>query len=128
MVTRQYGEPVDRSKRAPTGNHRESSVYGRRTADSIEPKPRKEDPSPSANVVAAFHRRADTDSRVEAIHHTLGPVGSQASPGDHNHDGGSSRLLLEGMLLTGSKSNPTTMWPSIIACLVRLGAKDNTTA
>lgn len=126
MPSRNYGEVPD-SRRAPSGSRRPASVYGQRTSDSQDPKPAKEDPSPSATVVERFHKHADTDTRREAIHHTLGPNGAQASPGDHDHKGGNSRLLLEGYTLVGSKSTPATMWGSILACLERLGAEDNTT-
>ena len=124
---RQYGAPKDPRR----GNPAEGSgatTYGQIGKDTQEPKTRAEDPSPSATVVTNFHKNADTDVRRESIHHTLGSGPSQASPGDHSHDGGTSRKILDGYNLTGSKSNPSTMWPSIIACLVRLGAKDNTTA
>jgi len=88
----------------------------------------KVDPSPIAQVVTDFHKHADTDTRRESVHHTLGPNETQGSPGSHCHDGGTSKKLLDGYSLTGSKSSPSTMWPPIIACLVRLGAKDSTSA
>jgi hypothetical protein len=80
----------------------------------------------SAEQVEMFHRNADTDVRAESLHHTLGPSNTQASPGGHNHDGGDSSLILEGMTISGSQSGGTA-WASIIACLVRLGAKDTST-
>lgn len=119
--SRQYGAaplPI----RASSGG---STPYGQQGIN--EPKTKKEDPSPSTVVVLRFHKNADTDVRPESIHHTLGPQGSQASPGDHSHDAGTSKKLLKGYNLTGSKTTPSTMWPSIIICLVRLGATDNTT-
>lgn len=85
------------------------------------------DRKPDAQTVTDFHTFADTDSRDTAIHHTLGVGPTQASPGDHNHDGGDSVLLLEGMVITGNKANAPTVFPSIIQALVRLGAKDATT-
>lgn len=91
------------------------------------PKPKDEDPSPSAEKVIQFHNRAPIDTRAEDIHHTLGVTGTQASPGDHNHDGGDSVLLLEGFTIVGSKANPQTVLPSLIAGFVRLGMKDSTT-
>lgn len=127
-TSRQYGAPRDPS-RGPEGSRGGgASLYGQQSRDSAEPKTKAEDPSPSAPVVEKFHKNADTDVRRESIHHTLGPGQAQASPGDHTHDGGTARKLLDGYILTGSKANPTTMWPSIIQCLVRLGADDNTTA
>jgi|SRR5580765_200383 microcystin-dependent protein len=41
----------------------------------------------SPRDVANIHVTSDKDSRAEAIHHTLGQSGYQASPGDHAHDG-----------------------------------------
>ena len=82
---------------------------------------------PSAAEVANFHTNADVDVRAESLHHTLGSDGSQASPGDHTHDGGSSALLLTGFTITGSRGGNAAL-PSIIDCLKRLGAKDSTTA
>ena len=85
------------------------------------------DPSPSAEIVRQFHKNSDVDVRPESIHHTLGAGKNQATAGDHNHNGGNSKLLLEGYTITGSRSAGTTI-TSIIAALVRLGAKDESTA
>jgi len=135
MPARQYGVPPDPREESRGGKRRGQSAatgqgalsYGQQNRSAGEPKPRKEDPSPSNRVVDAFHKNADTDSRTESIHHTLGPGPNQASPGSHSHDGSDSVQILAGMTLTGSKATPSTMWPSIIAALVRLGAEDNTT-
>lgn len=117
-MSRQYGAPKD----LPA----QERIVGPKRKDQ-DPKP-KEDPSPSQDVVRRFHRNADTDIRTESMHHTLGPQPTQASPGDHKHDGGDSSLILAGFTLTGTKAgSPPTCIPSIIACLVRLGAKDSTT-
>lgn len=118
---RQYGAPKENPGDTPGSNR-----YSDQRKDPA-PKPEQPDPSPSADLVVKFHRNAPVDSRTEDIHHTLGPGPSQASPGDHSHDGGDSPLLLEGYTLVGSKANPTTVLPSIIAALARLGAKDSTT-
>lgn len=117
-MARAYGAPEE----IPRGQ----KVTGPERKDQ-EPKPKPADSSPSPDIVRLFHRNADTDVRVESIHHTLGPNPAQGSPGDHDHDGGSSKLLLSGYTLTGSKATAETVLPSIIACLVRLGAKDSTT-
>jgi hypothetical protein len=82
---------------------------------------------PSADDVTKFHQNADTDTRQEAIHHTTGPGNSQASPGNHRHRGGDSLPLLDDFTITGDVSDGTVL-PSIIACLVALGAKDSSTA
>lgn len=48
------------------------------------------------------HLDADTDTSITAIHHTLGPNPTQASPGSHRHDGTDSHKIkvtdLEGTL------------------------------
>ena len=86
-----------------------------------------ENPKPPAQAVDDFHTNSDVDSRPEAQHHTLGPQPTQASPGDHTHDGGDSRLLLEGVVIAGSRN--TDAWRlSVNAILVRLGAADQSTA
>lgn len=78
---------------------------------------------PEAEVVDNFHTNSDVDSRIEALHHTLGPLPSQAAPGDHVHDGGSSALILSGETISGSRA--TESWRlSVNAILVRLGARD----
>lgn len=85
-----------------------------------------ENPKPPGQVVDDFHTNSDIDSRAEAQHHTLGPQPTQASPGDHTHDGGDSRLLLEGTVLAGSRDSD--VWRQAVnAILVRLGATDQTT-
>lgn len=92
-----------------------------------EPEVKEPDPTPPENVVRQFHTNAAVDTKATDIHHTLGHQAEQASPGDHDHNGGNSKLLLEGYVLSGAKATPSMVLPSIIACLVRLGATDNTT-
>lgn len=82
---------------------------------------------PEAEAVTTFHTNADTDTRPESIHHTLGPSPSQAASGDHRHRGGDSALLLDGLTITGSRGGNVALL-SVIACLVALGATDNSTA
>lgn len=82
--------------------------------------------APSAEEVEQFHRNADTDVRRESLHHTLGPTEAQAAPGNHRHDGSDSEKLLDGYTISGDQSDGTVL-PSIIACLVRLGAIDSST-
>jgi hypothetical protein len=82
---------------------------------------------PTTEEVESFHTNSDVDLRAEAQHHTLGPAPAQAAPGNHNHDGGSSALILDGYAITGSRG--TDAWrQSVNALLVRLGADNNTTA
>lgn len=82
---------------------------------------------PSSDAVEKFHRKADTDGSETSAHHTLGNGRNQAAPGNHDHRGGSSILLLEGFTLTGSRGGNAAV-SSIIAALVELGATDSTTA
>lgn len=84
-------------------------------------------PKPPSQAVDDFHENSDLDARAESQHHTLGPGPTQASPGNHRHDGGDSALLLEGETITGSRA--TDAWRlSVNAILVKLGATDNSTA
>lgn len=81
----------------------------------------------TAEEVDDFHTNSDVDLRTESHHHTLGPTPTQASPGNHIHDGGSSPLLLSGYTISGSRNSDT--WRlSVNAILVRLGATDQSTA
>ena len=84
-------------------------------------------PRPPAEVVEDFHENSDVDTRAEAQHHTLGPAPTQASPGDHTHDGGDSSLLLSGEVIVGAR-NSEAWAQSVNAILVRLGATDNSTS
>jgi hypothetical protein len=82
---------------------------------------------PTTEEVENFHTNSDVDLRAESQHHTLGSSPSQAAAGNHNHDGGNSALILDGLQITGSRS--TDAWRlSVNALLVRLGADDNSTA
>lgn len=47
----------------------------------------------SARDVQNIHRNADSDATVFSVHHTLGINSGQASPGNHSHDGKSSKIL-----------------------------------
>lgn len=85
------------------------------------------DRPPTSEEVDKFHQNADTDSRGQAIHHTLGPTENQAAPGNHNHRGGDSVQLLLGITITGSRGGNIALL-SVIQALVALGATDSTTA
>lgn len=82
--------------------------------------------TPPATEVRKFHTHADTDGNEASAHHTLGPGHNQASPGDHDHRGGSSSALLAGTTITGAKAGNAAL-TSVIAALVELGATDTTT-
>lgn len=82
---------------------------------------------PTAEEVEQLHTNADTDSRKEAIHHTLGSGDNQAAAGSHNHRGGDSVQLLLGVTITGSRGSDA--WRlSINQALVALGATDSSTS
>lgn len=51
--------------------------------------------SPQPDVVNSFHAKSDVNTSSTAQHHTLGIDANQASPGNHKHDGKSSKLLGE---------------------------------
>jgi hypothetical protein len=41
------------------------------------------------------HNRADVDVSPRSMHHTLGPRRNQASPGNHTHDGSTSKRIIQ---------------------------------
>jgi hypothetical protein len=95
--------------------------------DNVGTFGRDVNPKPPPQVVDDFHENSDLDARAESQHHTLGPGPTQASPGNHRHDGGDSALLLEGETISGSRNSDA--WRlSVTAILVKLGAIDNSTA
>ena len=107
-------------------------VYGQKADEPKKTGPVIDKPTtqyPTADEVTKFHKNADTDARAEAIHHTLGISASQAAKGNHRHDGNDSALILEGTILTGSKTAnpPTAVLTSLVAAMVKLGATDSTT-
>lgn len=53
----------------------------------------KSRPGESPNLSQQAHSRSDADSSPQALHHSLGPGRNQAAPGDHIHDGITSRKL-----------------------------------
>jgi hypothetical protein len=60
--------------------------------------------APSSSEVGKAHTNSDVDSAVTSQHHTLGILHTQSSPGDHKHDGKSSKKLGKGV----NASFPTT--------------------
>lgn len=122
-MARQMGAPREKPGAQSQGNR-----YGDKVRKDPEPKMKPADASPSNEAVAKMHKNASVDTNQTDIHHTLGPSENQASPGSHSHNGGDSVLILEGFSLGGSRSNFASMAPTLIAGLVRLGMKDNTTA
>lgn len=87
----------------------------------------KNDDSPDAKSVNKFHKKADTDSSSLATHHTLGVKNTQASPGDHLHDGVSSKQLMADITITGSKGGNAALADLITKLAAALGFTDSTT-
>jgi hypothetical protein len=81
--------------------------------------------SPSSAEVGKFHNNSDSDSAVTAQHHTLGIQHNQASPGDHKHDGHSSKRVGKSLDLafpvTASATYNQAQIQSIINALRALG-------
>lgn len=116
-MARQYGVPPEEEldqeaikRKGPTGGVEEDDAR-----------------SPDNKTVEDFHKNASKDTRPEDMHHTLGIESNQAAAGDHTHDGTNGVLLLGGTIISGNKASPSTVLPSIIGALVRLGAEDSTT-
>lgn len=85
---------------------------------------------PEPREVALMHSRSDVDSSTSAQHHTLGIGHNQAPPGDHAHDGKSSRKIGTGLNLSisGARGGNAAVI-SIIAMLKNvIEFTDNTSA
>lgn len=115
---RQYGSPPEDPRRKTGPGYTERK--------DPEPKAKDPDPSPPSRTVNEFHKNAAVDTRKEDIHHTIGIGTNTAASGSHNHRGGDSVLLLEGITISGAKAGNTAL-ASVINALVELGAKDTTT-
>ena len=79
--------------------------------------------------VNRLHSRDDADKSSFSHHHTLGPKRNQASPGDHIHDGVSSRKVGYGLglTITGSKGSNVAL-TNLLAYLAKFfDFKDTTT-
>lgn len=67
---------------------------------------------PTPEQVNLLHLAADKDAGAGALHHTLGLGSSQASPGNHNHDGRNSNRVelknLKGDDITYNPNGGTT--------------------
>jgi hypothetical protein len=53
--------------------------------------------APSSSEVSKAHTNSDVDSSVTSQHHTLGIQHNQGSPGDHTHNGKSSKRIGKGI-------------------------------
>lgn len=82
-------------------------------------------PTPSSQESNKQHTNADTDTGVTSIHHTLGIQHNQASPGDHKHDGKTSKKIGKGINAgfptTASASYSQSQIQAIIDALRALG-------
>jgi len=84
-------------------------------------KTEKKDEAPPPRDVNQFHTKDDADTGPGAHHHTLGTNRNQASPGDHIHDGKSSKKLGTGLGLTiGGTKNTVGSEDSIVTMLKNL--------
>lgn len=54
-------------------------------------------PTPNSDAINKLHANSDVNTSVTAQHHTLGIEHNQASPGDHKHDGKSSKRIGKGL-------------------------------
>jgi hypothetical protein len=69
--------------------------------------------------VKDFHVNSDVDENPLAYHHTLGTLAGQASPGDHTHDGKTSKRIkfedIEGVGWNIDGGIPSTIYTPIPA-------------
>lgn len=82
--------------------------------------------APAYETVQTFHTNADVDADTNALHHTLGGQASEAAPGDHTHDGGSSTPLFQGQSVSGVRGSQA-YYQSLEALLTQLGAGNSAT-
>lgn len=82
-------------------------------------------PIPTSVEVSRAHTNSDVDASVTAQHHTLGIQHNQSSPGDHTHDGTSSKRIGKGIdpafPLTANAAYTQAQIQSIINALRALG-------
>jgi hypothetical protein len=75
--------------------------------------------APGAEEVNTFHTSSDVDKSAISQHHTLGTLATQASPGDHVHDGKTSKRIsfsdIEGGLWNIDGGIPDTIYTPIPA-------------
>lgn len=92
-------------------------------------KNEKQKLAPPPGQVNFEHSRSDLDSGPYAQHHSLGIGHNQASPGDHIHDGVSSRKIGQGrgITITGSRGGNAALASLIAALQQIMDLTDNTT-
>lgn len=86
--------------------------------------------NPTARQVNQLHEKADTDASPTAAHHTLGTNRNQASPGDHVHDGKTSKQVGAGLNLTvtGSRGGNAALLSLLQQLAKVIDFTDSTTA
>lgn len=82
---------------------------------------------PTAQEVNRFHTASDCDSSQDSQHHKLGTGHNQASPGDHIHNGQTSKQLMAGVTITGAKGGNVALTNLITALASAFGFTDSTT-
>lgn len=89
-------------------------------SDAVTPSPTLE-----PGAVNKIHNNSDLDSSTSAQHHTLGIQHNQSSPGDHKHDGKSSKRIGKGINagfpVTASGTYNQAQIQAIIDALRQLG-------
>lgn len=75
--------------------------------------------------VSKFHANSDVDSAITAQHHTLGIQHNQSAPGDHKHDGGTSKRIGKGINpafpITAGAAYTQAQMQAVIDALRKLG-------
>lgn len=84
-------KPVKFSTNPQAGANVPDKFGQKYNADVDDSKWSRESPADSRK----YHSRADTDSGPNSLHHTLGPKRNQASPGNHTHDGTTSKRVFQ---------------------------------
>lgn len=79
----------------------------------------------TSDDIQKLHDKSDKDGSAQALHHTLGTGANQASPGNHNHRGGDSARLLEGITVTGSRDGNVAL-TNLLIVLREFGLNDST--
>jgi len=83
----------------------------------------------ASSEVNRIHSQSDLDRSARAQHHTLGFRPNQASPGNHVHDGGTSKKIAAGLglVLTGSRGGNVALLNLINMLKPYVEFTDNTT-
>jgi hypothetical protein len=112
--------PTERPDNTDKKKLEQVELFRRGIAGNTPEKP------PASRYINWFHSQAPYRAPTD-LHHQLGRNSWDAAAGDHTHDGTNSPLILEGLTIEGAR-NTDAYRQSVNALLVRLGAKDNTTA